>query len=306
MGGTNMLKEKLAGFKFLFTDKEVRGSAILTFLLAALLVSVQYLSGHVPDAIIFTIAICAYLEFQYLFVFLVWFNIIRLFGAFRDKRDARKKRHALWAARIVSIVLVILGNLVLFPVLLALNGFLLAFSFVAWCVMETYFMCKLATELTGEKTKKGLRFLVYLLVVIAFGVYLGYSFIVAVIRGPMPPESSLFLGIDATAFDWCLSLFLFVFSIASMGSRFMERYGQASSDFNSLPGKQAATIRNALIFLFFSLIGFELVIRVFNYLSTFTSIAALGSFIYYGVKLFLFVPFAIGFGIYVLSRKRKA
>ncbi|MBN2152016.1 MAG: hypothetical protein JW839_11250 [Candidatus Lokiarchaeota archaeon] len=300
-----MIKEKLAGFKYLFADKEIRGSAIITFLLAGLLVSVEYLYGHVPDGIVLAIAICAYVEFQYLFVFLVMFNVWRLFGAFRDKRDARKKRRALWAARIVSLLSVALGTTLLVYLLLPFNLLLLAVSFISWCVMETYFMCKLATELTGDRTRKGIRFLVYLLVVVAFGLYLTVSFWAAVKSGPVPPEGSLFFGIDATALDWGLTLFLFVFSIATMGYRFMSRSGPKALDFDRMPGKEAAKIRNGLVFMFFSLIGFEIFVRGFNLLSPLTPVAAFGLYIYYGVKLFLFVPFAVGFGIAVLAGKRK-
>jgi len=301
-----MIKEKLAGFKFLFTDKEIRGSAIITFLLAFLLVSIEYLYGHIPDGVVFAIAMCAYVEFQYLFLFLVLFNLWRLFGAFRDKRDARKKRHALWAVRIITLVVVVFGTIFLFYLLLVFNAFLLGFSFIAWCVMETVFMCKFATELTGDKRRKGIRFLVYLLVVIAFGVYLACSFGAAVASGPVPPEGSLVFGIDATVLDYALTLFLFVFSLATMGSRFMPSDGPASLDFDKMPIKKSARIRNGLVFLSFSLIGFEIVVRVFNVLSPFTPIASFGLYIYYGVKLVLFIPFAVGFGIALLARKRKA
>ncbi|MEX2682224.1 MAG: hypothetical protein Q6373_011525 [Candidatus Sigynarchaeota archaeon] len=305
-GGTIILKEKLAGFKFLFTDKEIRGSAIITFMLALLLVSSEYLYGHVSDNIVFAIIMCAYVEFQYLFLFLLLFNLWRLFGAFRDKRDARKKRQALWGVRIITLILVVFATIFFFYLLFLFNVFLLGISFIAWCVMETVFMCKFATELPGEKARKGTRFLIFSLIMIVYGVYLAFALGSAVASGPVPPEGTLVFGIDATLLDYALTLFLFVFSLATMGSRLMPRDQRASLDFDKMPIKQSAKIRNELVFLFFSLIGFEIIVRVFNVLSPFTPIASFGLYIYYGMKLVLLIPFAIGFGIALLARRRVA
>jgi len=140
-----MFKEKIAGFKYLFSDKEIRGSSIVTFLLAIFLVSLQYLYGHVPNDFIYWIAICAYLDFQYLFLAFILFNTGRMFGAFSDKRKKQHDRRNLWIIRLLAVAILVITDAFFLLLGLALNIYLLLFSFVAWCAIEAFFFSKLTS-----------------------------------------------------------------------------------------------------------------------------------------------------------------
>lgn len=300
-----MFKEKIAGFKYLFSDKEIRGSSIITFLLAIFLVSVQYLYGYVTNNYIYIIAICAYLEFQYLFLALILFNIWRLFGAFRDKRNKRHDKRNLWVIRLLAVSILVFTD-IFFPLIgLALNVYLLIFSFIAWCAIEAFFLCKFAAELASFSRHAGIRFLVYIILVGVFLVYLIYSFYHAFTTINVITPSTIVFGFENSTFDLVLTLIIFLFSLASMGQRFMPSTGSQKLDFQQLSGKQSAKIRSTVLFILFILLGFEVVVRGFNFIAVLVTINQIGSAIYYGVKLLFFIPFSIGFLIAVVVKRIK-
>jgi hypothetical protein len=298
-----MFKEKLAGFKYLFSDHELRGSSIITFLLAIFLVSAQYLYGYVPNNYIYLIGICAYVDFQYLFLAFILFNIWRMFGAFRDKRNKKLDKRNLWVIRLLAIGILVITDVYFVLFSLAINVYLLLFSFIAWSAIEAFFLCKLAAGLASFSRHAGIRLLVYILLAGIFLVYLIYSFYHALNTVTTVSPSTLVFGFENSAFDLCLTLVMFLFSLASMGERFLPENKSDKLDFHQISGKQGAKIRSTVIFLLFILIGFEFVVRGFNFVAIQASFTELGSVFYYGLKLVFFVPFSIGFLIAVIVKR---
>jgi hypothetical protein len=298
-----VLKEKKEGFLYLFSDKEIRGTAIVTFVLSVLLVSVEYLVNIAPLDLIYAIAIAAYIVFQYLFLFFFIFNVFRMFGAFSDKRKHRNDKASLWVIRLLaggSVAL--LDALVLFVALIPFV-LLLVLSFLIWCAMESFFLCKLAAELASFTHRRGFRFLAYLFFMVVFAAYLIISLWIAVGAFGTGGSGSVFAGIDTSWFDWILTLVMLFFTFASMGERFLAAERMDKLDFSKLSGKNGARIRSTVVFLLFSVIGFEMFVRGFTIISTFLPITSFGNIAYYGVKLFFFIPFSIGFLIAVIVKR---
>ncbi len=298
-----MFKEKKEGLKYLFSDKEIRWVAIATFALAMLLVSVDYLVGIVPVEYIYAVAIVSSVQFQYLFLFFFLFNVWRLFGAFSDKRKHRHDKANLWVIRLLAGGLVALLDAFLLFVVLIPFALLLMVSFLVWCAMEAFFMCKLAAELASFTRRRFFRFLVYFFIATLFAAYLIYSLWSAVSASSTGSTGSIFDSLGLSWFDWILTLVLFVFSLASMGERFLAAERMDKLDFNKLSGKQGARIRSTVAFLLFVLLGFELIVRGFNFISTLLPYSEFGTITYYGVKLFFFIPFSIGFLFAVIVKR---
>jgi hypothetical protein len=301
--GDHVFKEKKEGLKYLFSDKEIRGIAIVAFVLAILLVSVDYLVNIVPLAYVYIIAIASYLVFQYLFLFFLFFNVWRMFGAFSDNRKQRNDKASLWAIRLLAGGLVAMLDFFLLFIVLIPFALLMMISFLTWCALEAFFMCKLAAELASFTQRRGFRFLVYLFIALLFAAYLIISLWIAVGSLPKGSPGSITASIGTSWFDWILTLVLFVFSFASMGERFLAAERMEKLDFGKLSGKQGARIRSNVVFLLFALIGFELIVRGFNFISALLPFSEFGSITYYGVKLFFFIPFSIGF-LFAVTMKR--
>ncbi len=300
-----MFKEKKEGLKYLFSDKEIRGIAILAFVVALLLVSVEYLVSIFPVNYVYFVAIGSYLMFQYLFLFFFFFNVWRIFGAFSDKRKHRHDKANLWAIRLLAGSLVALLDYFALFVALIPFALLMMFSFLSWCAMEAFFMCKLAAELASFTRRRFFRFLVYIFIAALLAAYLIYSLWSAVSATHTGSPGSITNSLGTSWFDWILTLVLFVFSLASMGERFHPLGGQESLDFSKLSGKQGARIRSTVAFLFFTLIGFELIVRGFNFISNLLPYSEFGTITYYGVKLLFFIPISIGFMFAVIVKRIK-
>jgi hypothetical protein len=301
--GAYVFKEKKEGFLYLFSDKEIRGIAILTFVLAILLVSIKFLDGIVQPEYVYIIAIIAYITFQYLFLFFLLFNVWRMFGAFSDKGKKRNDKVNLWVIRLLSASLIAILDVFFLFVGLILFALLMMMAFLTWCGLEAFFMCKLAAELASFTRRRFFRFLVYLILAIAFAIYLIFSLWSAIASDPASPPVSITTSLEFSWFDWIFTLVLFTFSFASMGERFLAAERMDKLDFSKLSGKQGARIRSTVIFLLFVLIGFELIVRGFDFISILLPFSEFGSITYYGVKLFLFIPFSIGFLFAVIVKR---
>jgi hypothetical protein len=300
-----VLKEKKDGFLYLFSDKEIRGTAITTFVLSALLVSLEYIANIVPLNVIYAIAMASYIVFQYLFLFFFYFNVFRMFGAFSDKRKHRNAKVSLWVIRLLAGGSVALLDAILLIVTLVPFLFIVVISFLIWCAMESFFLCKLAAELASFTRRRGFRFLAYLFFMIVFAAYLVISLWIAVGNFDPGTPTPVSTGIGTSAFDWILTLVMLFFTFASMGERFLAAEGIDKLDFSKLSGKQGARIRSTVVFLLFSVIGFELFVRGFIIISTFLPIVVVefGNIAYYSVKLFFFVPVSVGFLIAVIVKR---
>lgn len=298
-----MFKEKKEGLKYLFSDKEIRGIAIVTFVFAILLVSVEYLVNIVSLDYVYIVAIGSYLLFQYLFLFFFIFNVWRMFGAFSDKRKQRNDKKSLWVIRLLAAALTALLDYFLLFVVLIPFALLMMVSFLAWCAMEAFFMCKLAAELASFTRRRFFRFLVYIFIETLFGVYLIYSLWSAIASSSTGSPGSITNSLGTSWFDWILTLVLFIFSLASMGERFHPLGGQEPLDFSKLSGRQGAKIRSTVVFILFALIGFELIVRGFNFISLLLPYSEFGTITYYGVKLFFFIPLSIGFMFAVIVKR---
>nr|MDO8111829.1 hypothetical protein [Candidatus Sigynarchaeota archaeon] len=298
-----MFKEKAAGFKYLFSDKEIRGSAIASFFVAILLVSVEYIHTLIPNVFVYIIAIGAFSTFQYLAMVFILFNVWRVFGAFRGDSKRSHDKANLWVIRIITGITILSIDLYLFNIGLTAAAPFLVLAFISWCILEAFFLAMFAAELASYARRVGFRFLLYLIFTGIFGAYLIFQFWSAVIAGPMIIPATIVFGLDATWFDWLFTLVLFVFSFASMGQRFLPPGPVEKLDFKRISGKQGAKIRSTVLFLLFSLVGFQIIVRGFDFLKNVTPIPQFGSVLYYGVKLFFFVPFAIGFLVVVIVKR---
>lgn len=298
-----MLKEKKEGFLYLFSDKEIRGIAITTFVLSVLLVSTEYLVHVASLDFVYGVALVSFIVFQYLFLFFLIYNIFRMFGAFSDKRKRRNDKACLWVIRVITIGLIALTDVFFFFIAIIPYILLIGISFIIWCAMESFFLCKLAAELASFTRRRFFRFLAYLFFMIVFAAYLVISLWIAVGALEIDMPESAGSGLDTTWFDWILTLVMLFFTFASMGERFLAAERMDKLDFSKLSGKEGARVRSTVVFLLFAVIGFEMFVRGFTIIATFVPLPEFGNVAYYGAKLFFFVPFAIGFMIAVIVKR---
>lgn len=298
-----MLKEKKEGFLYLFSDKEIRGIAIATFVLSVLLVSTEYLVHAAALDFVYGVAVISFVVFQYLFLFFLIYNIFRMFGAFSDKRKQRNDKACLWVIRGLTISVIVLADVLFFFTVIIPSILLIVTCFIIWCAMESFFLCKLAAELASFTRRRFFRFLAYLFFMIVFAAYLIISLWIAVgaLEIGMPGSSGA--GLGTTWFDWILTLVMLFFTFASMGERFLAAEHLDKLDFSKLSGKAGARIRSTVVFLLFAVIGFEMFVRGFTIIATFIPLPELGNVAYYGAKLVFFIPFAIGFMIAVIVKR---
>jgi hypothetical protein len=299
-----MLKEKARGFKFLFSDRTIMGTSIITFCLALTLELIPFLDDVLGNGPIFIIGIITLIIFEYTIWFIIIFDVFLLFGNFRDNRRKKRKKGAMWAVRMLTIVVLIIGNVLFFASWTFIHFWLIIGSFLVWSAIASFYFCKLAYELSDFTRHKVLRLFIYLILVVGYLVYLVISLRLAQnSSSPPSPGDEFILGIDKSLFDLILNLVLFFFTIASQGERFMPAGAYEKLDFDHLSWKQEAKIKNSLMFLFMILIGFEIYLQGLNFLFSNQFSLLFGSITFYLARMIFFVPIAIGFFIAVLVNK---
>jgi hypothetical protein len=88
-----------------------------------------------------------------------------------------------------------------------------------------------------------------------------------------------------------------------MGERFLAAEQLERLDFDTLSGKEGSRIRSTVVFLLFTLLGFQMFVRGFDFISILLPLAEFGTIAYYGAKLFFFVLFSIGFMFAVIVKQ---
>ncbi|MHA1793675.1 MAG: hypothetical protein ACTSVI_13600 [Promethearchaeota archaeon] len=300
-----MFKEKLNGLKFLFSDPTLRGTSIISILLAILLVSGQYLSIIFFPNYVITIGIISYLFFQYIFWFLIIFNFFNFFTLlFNTKKMSRTFS---WIARFLTIIVIMLGNL-LFFLWFSFHSFLVLLAFFIWTGIESFYFCKFAFDLSNFTKHKFVRIIVYVFLVVIFTIYLVFSLIHALHTSSPSPDPHELSSFNTTVIDWLVTLFLMIYSVASMGEHFIPADVPKNFHFKRLSPRKKVRVKNLLLMIFFMLLGFELFLRGLPIITNNMIFSEdLGMSFYYQVKLFFFVPFAIGFmiAVFILRAGKK-
>lgn len=299
-----MLKEKVQGFKYLFSDAELRSSSILSFSCVLVIVLGRFLYNVLPNAVMLVvIGIVALLLFSYYFFFLVFFNFaVVVLRKFRNNRKKTQNKKTLMAIRLLAVAVLLLGNILFRPVWSRLNGTLMFFSFLAWAFIETYFIVKLAYEFSDFTTHRFVRLLLYSLICVGYGLYLFLSFQNAAVPGDDPIDVPFLSGKSERVFDVGLTLVMFFYSFATMGQRFLPKEGFEKLDFEHLSWKQEVKLRNTAGFVFFIVIGFQIFVGGFNFLFN-QNLALANDFGYYLVKFIFHVILAALTFFLVLFKK---
>ena len=283
----------------LFRDPELRIISPLSLIILVLLVSVKYI---VDPGYIFIIAVISVILFSYLFNFLlVYIAFFLLHPGLRKRGDDKRRHRILWVVRLITMS-VILIELYFFNVPF-LNLILLLFfgSLYIWAGIESILFTKFAWDISKKIRSVGIRVVVYLLISIAYGLYLTFMLL-----KPLPSTSE---WIDDTLLDWMLSLLLFSFALAKIGKAFSPASaGKSSTSIHKHPLDEFK-LRTAVLSVFILAIGFEVVTRglptFFPNMPVWTFIATNG---YYFLRIVYFWPcFIVGFiwGIIRATRKAK-
>lgn len=295
-----MFKEKVQGFRYLFSDREVRLVSVLSFSMLLVLVSTQFLVDVVPERVIYVIGFVALVLFTYIACFFILFLLAFTFGKFKDNRKIKEKRNALWTARMLSFGFTAIAAWLSPVAWIALLFWPVTIAFVGWIALSTIFFCKFVAGIAGFARAGILRAVIYIVIIVAYVLYL-----VASIWWKAFSSTSTGTGmIDDTTFDWILALFLLVYGYATMGQRFLPKEGFEKLDFDHLSWKQETRLRAAVLLVLLLSLGHELLLRSLGFLFARLDLVLLADLIVVVLRLAFLIPGAIAFFFVAIFKKK--
>jgi hypothetical protein len=201
-----MIRDRIAGLKFVFSIPTVKVFIIVTLVLACLMTAFKRTTAAEGLAALIGVY----------FVLLVNYYVLSSLVGKLGKVWSVKKRF------IVSLILAPF----LFNILGGLYFPLLILGFICWTFIESYSFVAFSWDVTGRLKYLFIGVLISLLILIGYSGYVSFKLASAGIseiisRTPLA-SATLATPADIGLFDFVFSIFMFFYAFSKMGSRFME------------------------------------------------------------------------------------